>query len=1518
MGKRKSSFDKKQAAKKRSSAPKSSNPFLVAWTSENAASSSSPSDAVLDHLIQITDLSRQKDESHIQTLYSHVDFLLEFLQTSDPISTSDLVVAKADVSLALLPWTIRGILSDTPEAKPYHWKTMSTSLSVLFSEISIECSNVGSSSSAADGLRTTLTQSTLNKLVPVAGRMATKPSSAISVDIRKNAESCYCLLLEHLYRPTLDLVCQSLLPFIVSDDVSTAMKTCTLQLMLSRLEKANAKNSFQLLLEPKVWNQICQLHRSMKNIDHASSTLLQSILSNGFFHIEHHLPGYRSLTTLEIPKLFKEDVKMNEDSSDKENSLNISKFRVYQSRLLEVLQESSSMSSASLGVSERANTARIIPLLVQCYLEQCKRSDEAKDQHKRGGGRAKKQKDAEFTFRLVASFIAPLLLVDKASCGDLRNVRLEALRDCLLVLLQFDVYLPSNEDKNGEQFTFLCDIGTLVLGDTQTDMNQSATSTEELLAVEALLRLNHLIFHERLKKLFAFLIKAEIDFMLSPEYSMLFSTIIRIYQQLRQLDHFFRALMQSINDLTMEEQKQRAMVSFFVESHSFAQDLGRAVRDCPIFQLEQMIQDLDEWISNKCSSMSDESATNKNQLLSLVVHFFSILSQNSRVEKSTYKSLKSKTENVMENSVRLLLEKDDLEATDGSFLRNALKLCGWVIDLQTKCNFWVGGEASSVEQVQSELPERVLQMISEAVSRLKDKRSTRKRPRQGSPYLVELQFLACHRVRQLHSIIFEKQRVELSSGQVNDYSRTYVEEATNLAAFAIAAAQQIAEDPSSEDNSCGWRILAETLSAWTPYCDSSHITTFLSWFFNAFSKGGVSSSDCGIEAAVAEVLVKDASFFEIPQIASMYTTAGLSSVTSLVKNVVSIRFLSDETGIDPSNAVDIQAILQSANESTKERTTTLSYEKSFASINQAERILKLLNSTPELSDHTSSSITTSLSIALQIEGDLLSNRSSLDLSPIFKLFCTNRETISRLFKHLVQLIKSQKCKLTNVKAMRTLLTWVMRNSISTLELSLDLEDCDRRHLARSSTDVIESIVQFSASTADGIYELDSALDQTFKSSRKQLDEKQTFALSCAGKAIARVLRQETILQEQLAQILKYLERSIFKSAFHLGFTETKGRLSPPQESSLLCLAECFRLSSKLSGNAGPLEEGHRAKIEEACISKLRRESDGKSVFQGSHSLQYLLASISTTKFGSSFQEILLDMSLESSHTPSTILESALASVTSESSATELAIMLSKIQRIDCTQRQQLTRLRLFRLIVVTNATSEEKVRVIARVAPVFFRNAMQLLCQDSLNDPCYEDYLSTSVSVIIELASRKELISLENCDVALVLGYLTTALQSNHEELGFMFKPVSSGIYKEVFTLLSFLLQRFAKQMYVCVPSIVCTLNALLQHNLFGDLDELDIMDRGQKFSRLCELLIPHKEVYKKHVLGILVEFVCALSSNLDLARKNSLTPAVYFILDMLQQYETNQLNTMLDMTGKTLFRSVYQSYQKLHVYKGQ
>lgn len=111
---------------------------------------------------------------------------------------------------------------------------------------------------------------------------------------------------------------------------------------------------------------------------------------------------------------------------------------------------------------------------------------------------------------------------------------------------------------------------------------------------------------------------------------------------------------------------------------------------------------------------------------------------------------------------------------------------------------------------------------------------------------------------------------------------------------------------------------------------------------------------------------------------------------------------------------------------------------------------------------------------------------------------------------------------------------------------------------------------------------------------------------------------------------------------------------------------------------------------------------------------------------------------------------------------------------------------------------------------------------------------------------------------------------------------------------------------------------AMFQHTLYGELPQSDVTARCQKFTRICELLLPHGEVYKKHVLSLLVEFVKALGGNMNLTRKNGLSPALYCLLDILQQHENAQLNSMLDDMGRALLRSVHKNYQKLHVYKGQ
>ena len=83
-------------------------------------------------------------------------------------------------------------------------------------------------------------------------------------------------------------------------------------------------------------------------------------------------------------------------------------------------------------------------------------------------------------------------------------------------------------------------------------------------------------------------------------------------------------------------------------------------------------------------------------------------------------------------------------------------------------------------------------------------------------------------------------------------------------------------------------------------------------------------------------------------------------------------------------------------------------------------------------------------------------------------------------------------------------------------------------------------------------------------------------------------------------------------------------------------------------------------------------------------------------------------------------------------------------------------------------------------------------------------------------------------------------------------------------------------------------------------------------------MLVAHKEILKKHVLGLVLDFVEALKNDMTPIRKKVLTPSICSILEMLSDYEVSQLTALLDTTSKALFRSFYDSYQKWHVYRGR
>jgi hypothetical protein len=88
--------------------------------------------------------------------------------------------------------------------------------------------------------------------------------------------------------------------------------------------------------------------------------------------------------------------------------------------------------------------------------------------------------------------------------------------------------------------------------------------------------------------------------------------------------------------------------------------------------------------------------------------------------------------------------------------------------------------------------------------------------------------------------------------------------------------------------------------------------------------------------------------------------------------------------------------------------------------------------------------------------------------------------------------------------------------------------------------------------------------------------------------------------------------------------------------------------------------------------------------------------------------------------------------------------------------------------------------------------------------------------------------------------------------------------------------------------------------------------------NRVCELLIPHKDIFKKHVVGLMLRYIRALNEGMNPATKAKLMPSIYALLDMCSDFETRQINAMIDTPSKALFAPVFHSYRKYYQYHGQ
>jgi len=190
----------------------------------------------------------------------------------------------------------------------------------------------------------------------------------------------------------------------------------------------------------------------------------------------------------------------------------------------------------------------------------------------------------------------------------------------------------------------------------------------------------------------------------------------------------------------------------------------------------------------------------------------------------------------------------------------------------------------------------------------------------------------------------------------------------------------------------------------------------------------------------------------------------------------------------------------------------------------------------------------------------------------------------------------------------------------------------------------------------------------------------------------------------------------------------------------------------------------------------------------------------------------------------------------------------------------------------------------------------------------------TAQGFIVSIIMKKDLLTLNIGEISLILSRLNILFsfpEKNHE--------ISNDLFASCCEVILAMFKHYPKQLYGSSSILISVLRSMLHHLMTEKISERGSSDaKCQIFSKICELLIAHKDVYKKHVVGLVLDFVSCMQTKISSSRKELLLPSVYLLLDTLSMYEQEELNAMMDPMSKMIFRSVHQSYLKTHQYKGQ
>ena len=1005
-----------------------------------------------------------------------------------------------------------------------------------------------------------------------------------------------------------------------------------------------------------------------------------------------------------------------------------------------------------------------------------------------------------------------------------------------------------------------------------------------------------------------------------------------------------------------------------------------AMHHSPSSEIQTLLETLSQWFSQTASlddkigdgpldasmenneenekTKSSEKANNEGALddtLDLATEFTVSLLQSVPVNQTTASSVSELVMKFNRSVVAPLSAHQSATSVNAS----ALKLCAWLIRLQEQCAFWLGRQHELLE-----IPPGVQDQVRSACNRCK-KETKDVHTFDSEPDKEALVLLVSHRMEQIALLLHNEQLAQVHADETISHEshdksgrQTSLEkEGRDLAALLTSMAGNDKEASSDGSLPSGWMSIAPCAHVWTAYATDEALNNFLSHVLKALSREAISEQS-KIEQKVAMNLVTDIAFLDNQRVGSILFQIALNCA---------IDWMAEAYALDKGKWADSLASLSRRSQGSlldvdvfeKEmENCKLDHKKADASLtfnailSDTARLLQFTNGLPS-SLLEAGDVALSLCTTAWLEWVILSNIGKTKVDTFNRSSMMLASPIRSLLEKTLALYTSRKWESHSTANTSTgdflegQFTYLNYMLSSTQQL-LSLNDREESHegmkdFMMASESLLDKLwchlIRMIAIDQDGsgnhlgrVVNM-AEVEQKISSPRRSSSSKRPnlimglltikSLLSGAERARASFLGKD---RDKQSGFLLNLWHQCWKSfgsltsRFAFGLTH--------KELSRMVLGDLVRWMK----HWGIREEGALIRLQD-LVKKNLKELDTGDNAQARHTLHYGLACLVQINPSPSQVAMILDeLTKETNDKRSkSLLEATFCQLLKDLESTDCYMAVQRclsLRRDSKSPKSLSVSLRVFTLVmklkendssVITQVVKDKSQEILSLALHPLYPFRQNESCDHvARNVALWQDHVQEANHLLCALIRRKDVLVLQEKDLAIILSYLNLVLSGKAlEEKKEDTSDVSTPVFVSCSRTLLLLLQRCAKQLYACVPLVISVLHSFWISSMTNMMDKTDIALCGNELCRLSEALVPHREVYKKHVIPLLLDFVRRLDQQ-SLLVKNALLPSVYCLLDLLTIHEQRQLNALMDTTSKSNFRSIYQTYQKLFAYKGQ